>query len=69
MADRDIQLEDHGSLWLLQPLTEAGRGWLDDHLDPAAPMIGEAVVVEPRYVEDITEGMINDGLIVAAPGA
>tara|TARA_R100001530_G_scaffold6526_2_gene7604 strand:- start:287 stop:496 length:210 start_codon:yes stop_codon:yes gene_type:complete len=69
MADRDIQLEDHGSLWLLRPMSEDGTTWLDQNIGDEARMLGAAVVVEPRYVEDITEGMINDGLIVAGPGA
>jgi len=50
-------------------MSEDGTTWLDQNIGDEARMLGAAVVVEPRYVEDITEGMINDGLIVAGPGA
>jgi len=50
-------------------MSEDGTTWLDQNVGDEARRLWGAVVVEPRYVEDITEGMINDGLIVAGPGA
>jgi hypothetical protein len=59
----DIHTENHGSIWLLRPVSDAGRNWLAEHLDDAQ-WFGGAVAVEPRYVEDIVEGASLDGLEV-----
>lgn len=58
----DIRVENHGSIWLLRPVSERGTLWLDEHTDPAATWFGGALAVEPRYVADILEGARNDGL-------
>ena len=60
----DVKIENHGSLVLIQPLTEAASDWLDENISEDAQLFGGAVVVEPRYVEAIVEGMQNDGLEV-----
>ena len=60
----DVKIENHGSLVLLRPLTEAASDWLDENISEDAQHFGAAVVVEPRYVEAIVEGMQNDGLEV-----
>jgi len=60
----DIHIENHGSIVLLQPLTPEGREAI------AAVMKGNgeamtfhgALVVEPRYVGPLVEGMLADGL-------
>ena len=60
----DVNIENHGSLVLIRPLTEGGSDWLDENISEDAQHFGGAVVVEPRYVEAIVEGMQNDGLEV-----
>jgi len=60
----DVNIENHGSLVLIRPLTEAASDWLDENISEDAQRFGGAVVVEPRYVEAIVEGMQNDGLEV-----
>ncbi len=60
----DVKIENHGSLVLIRPLTEAASDWLDENISEDAQHFGGAVVVEPRYVEAIVEGMQNDGLEV-----
>jgi len=60
----DVNIESHGSLVLIRPLTEAASDWLDENISEDAQHFGGAVVVEPRYVEAIVEGMQNDGLEV-----
>jgi hypothetical protein len=65
----DITLAYHGSVVLVHPRTPAGTAWIDDHVDPEAQRWVNALVVEPRYVEALAEGMIADGLSVGqAPG-
>jgi hypothetical protein len=60
----DVNIENHGSLVLIRPLTEAASDWLDENISEDAQHFGGAVVVGPRYVEAIVEGMQNDGLEV-----
>jgi hypothetical protein len=61
----DIQFENHGSLFLLRPVSSIGRDWLDTNIEPDALTFGDAVVCEPRYVSDIVLGAQADGLAVA----
>lgn len=60
----DIQITNEGSLYLIRPLTRAGTRWValnigpDNGYQPYYPTI----VVEPRYVDDIYQGMLANGL-------
>jgi hypothetical protein len=61
----DIAIENHGSVVLLHPLTDTARDWIEEHVSrdgfhPDWPTL----VVEPRYVEPIIYGAIEDGLRV-----
>ncbi len=58
----DIRVENHGSLFLFQPLTAAGTDWLAEHTD--AQYFGTAAAVEPRYALDLAQAMLDDGLTV-----
>ena len=57
---------DGSSILLLTPVTEAAINWSDSHLPDDAPMLGNAVAVELRYIGDIIDGIRGDGLSVAA---
>lgn len=61
----DFTLSDHGSLCVLTPITEPARDWVDEHIDPDAMMWASGVVVEPRYLQTILDGIAEDGLTVA----
>lgn len=58
-----ILVTNHGSICLLEPTTEADREWIDQKVAWEQSW-GKAIVVEPRYVADIINGAINDGLEV-----
>jgi hypothetical protein len=58
----DARVENHGSIYLIRPLTEEGKDWLHGHTNDEAQWFGGALVVEPRYVENLVEGMRGDGL-------
>jgi len=64
----DVELENHGSIWIIQPLTPAGNAWADAHLPTDAIRWGGGIVAEPRYVPDIVDAMQADGLTVAGGG-
>lgn len=61
---KDIQLQNHGSIWLVRPVTDAGQNWIDENVTGESQWFGGALVIEPRYVGDIVEGMQADGLEV-----
>jgi len=62
----DISVENHGSIVLVIPQTDAAREWIeanvsrDDGFHPSWPTL----VVEPRYVADIVNGVVDAGLRV-----
>lgn len=58
----DFELEDHGTVGLIRPLTDAAREWCEEHLPEDAQMFGTAYAVEPRYAMDIVQGFTGDGL-------
>jgi hypothetical protein len=60
----DIIIHDHGSICILNHFTDAGAEWCAEHLPDDALMMGDGIVVEPRYVGPIVEGMIDAGLEV-----
>ncbi len=62
----DLLFENHGSLFLIRPLSESGQHWLDENVgDENTLTFGGAVVCEPRYVEAIAHGAVEAGLAVA----
>lgn len=60
----DFFVENHGSIFLLRPLSPAGSSCIDGHLREDRMCFGNAFVIEHRYVWAILEGIENDGLEV-----
>lgn len=61
----DFTLHNHGSICLLQPLSRAGRAWLDEHVISSETLFwAGAVVVEPRYVGALVQGIRDEGLAI-----
>jgi hypothetical protein len=60
----DFRCENHGSLFLLRPISPAGFAWIEERLPPDRITFGNAVVIEPRYVWAILFGLQEDGLEV-----
>jgi hypothetical protein len=62
-----FELENHGSLFLLRPLDSAAREWMNEHLpadSPETQFWAGAIVIEPRYLESIVDGILADGLVL-----
>ena len=62
----DFAVENHGSIFLLQPQNEQAIAWVEEHIGPEngyQPYF-PTVVVEPRYLADIVQGIQSDGLMV-----
>lgn len=62
--NRDATLQVEGSICLLHLHTQSAREWVDENVDEDAQFFGGALVVEPRYVADLLEGMMAYGLEV-----
>lgn len=59
----DVRISDHGSIAILHPLTDAGKAWINEHLDgPESQWFGGGIAVEPRYMNPILQGMQDDGI-------
>ena len=59
----DFFVENHGSIFLLQPLTPAANSWVEEHLPTARLMFGGAIAVEHRFIWAILLGLQDDGLL------
>ncbi len=59
----DFLCENHGSIFLLRPISPAAFAWIKEHLPPDRITFGNAVVVEPRYVWAILVQLQDDGLV------
>lgn len=66
MGKPDFLVADHGTIFLLTAATEQAREWADQNLPEDRTEFGNAIVVEHRYIGDIVEGAVNDGLTVRA---
>lgn len=60
----DLSVSNQGSIFLLRGVSDAGSTWLAEHIPDDAQHFGGAVVVEHRFIADITAGAIEDGLEV-----
>jgi hypothetical protein len=61
----DFQISGGGTLYLLHPMSESAKQWVDEHLPKDALTLGEAVAVEHRYISNIVDGILEDGLTVS----
>jgi hypothetical protein len=58
----DFNITGHGSIWLLQPLTDAAKAWIGEHIPADAQFLGGCLAIEPCYVPAIINGIVDDGL-------
>lgn len=61
----DLKVENHGTIFLVRPVTRAGSQWLADTKPDDAQFFGSAMAVEPRYVEGVVNAAREAGLEVA----
>lgn len=60
----DVNVEDHGSIYLFHLNTEAARTWVNEHVSEERTYFGAALAVEARYAPDLAQGMVDDDLVV-----
>jgi len=61
----DFQIADQGSIFLIRPLNEAARQWLDENV-VAEPWqwVGDALCVEARFARDLIIEIEQAGFVV-----
>ena len=62
--DLDLRVENHGSVFILQPMSARAREWLEVNVERGSCWVHDALVCEPRYVEAIVADMIDEGMEV-----
>lgn len=58
----DFHFINHFSICTLEPLTQEAENWINDNIDPDCQKWGNAIVIEPRYAENILNGLSEQGL-------
>jgi len=58
----ELIFENHGSLFLICPVSPAGQTWLDENVgDENTLRFGGAIVCEPRFALDVCRGAVEAG--------
>lgn len=52
------------TVFLLTPKTDAARAWVAEHIPGDALTLGRGIAVEHRYIANIVNGIMRDGLTV-----
>lgn len=58
----DFEIDYHGSILVVRPVTEAAKEWTDISIDPTAQWWGQGFAVEPRFVCNLIAGIEEAGL-------
>jgi len=62
MADIAVYY-DGGTIALVTPLSDEAKAWVEDNIRDAL-WFGRGIAVEPRYLNNLLEGMCGDGLVI-----
>jgi hypothetical protein len=57
----DYRVENHGSLYLVQPLNGRAGADLEDHVGEEAQWWGTGLAVEPRYITSLVSRLQESG--------
>ena len=64
-AAEDFTLNNHGTILVLEARSDAAKAWVAEHLpDDALTWGKDGTVIEHRYIGEILDGIVSDGLIV-----
>lgn len=66
MAKVDVVVQDNGSTVFLRPQSRQAISWINRNIgkDNGYQPYWPTVLIEPRYVEAVVDGMEADGLLV-----
>ena len=63
----DFRVTYHGTITTITPLSDRCREWLEDNV-AIEPWQRFGIAIEPRYVEQLTDAMIEEGLVMEEDG-
>ena len=59
----DFRVTYHGTITILTPLSDACREWVEANVEIEEwQRFGPSIAIEPLYVEQLAEAMIEEGL-------
>lgn len=59
----DFEVANHGSIFLLAPLTQSAWEWIENNIDDGnAQWFAKALVVERRFIRDTLRAIESDSL-------
>ena len=61
-------MQNEGSIFILTPVSEEAVAWVADNLPEDVTTWAGGVVVEPRYIGPIIDGIKNEGLTLDDDG-
>lgn len=61
----DVYVGNEGSVFTFQPATDTARQWIDENVEAEGwQWLGNTLVVDHRFAQDLAQGMIDAGLVV-----
>lgn len=61
----DFNVRNEGTIYLLQPLTTAGKQWIEEHVDTEhALYFGRSLSIDHRCIVDLVDGIFDAGLTI-----
>ena len=64
--ENDVEIHNHGSVVMVLPLTKAAMEWVQGNVSLESwQWLGGGFACEPRMVQNLIDGMENDGLTIA----
>jgi hypothetical protein len=54
----DFQISDHGSIWILTPISEAGIMWCDEYMPADCQRWNVGFAIEHRFIEHVVTGIV-----------
>lgn len=58
----DVTVQNEGTILLVRPTTALAAQWLRDNTD--GTWFGASLAVEPRYLNDLVDGIVRAGFTV-----
>ena len=66
MTNVDVQVQNHGTLYVFIPCTDEARNWIEENVQIENHMrLGNNFACEWRFADAIVNGMREAGLVVA----